>query len=1163
MNKTDGSVSLMSQEQGRAINHLEALRARLLRGGRLTKFKGILASIAPTLAGVTLAAGVAVAPAAMAVTVNDPAGPVSQTVNNDDVNVTNVGTLSVSSGSAIDITHTGTGNVTVTSTPTGSITNTDTGTPAAGVRVSNNTAGGPNSNVTVNLNDVTAVSTSQAAVDIGNRSVGGTTSLTATGTITSSGGHAIRINGVDGNAGYGAMAGPLTINVQDLKGAADGIQIVNSIGTAAAPQAIKITTGDINAGNVGIETYNGSGALLNGNTTITTGTITSTADAISIRSGTGTVGITTGDIDAGGNGINLASQINSVDGATTVKTGTIKAGGEGVAIESGDDAKNYAIDVTTGDVTTGGTGFSVNQSGVGSLSVTTGNVNAGTATASNINGFQNAGGYGIRMDSDPHGTTTATQSAFNLTAGNVTVKDTTGALAGTGVAFGTINNGGNGNTTATVGNIQAGTGLIYNRNGTGAVNLTTGDITASTGDGLNVGNDITHNDVSVKTGNVSAKGYGIYANTQVDAGKLTVTAGDVTAGNTGLYLVHSGTKDFTVTAGDVTSTGAGGVFLWNDGSNPATSPTTLKATVDSITATGIGAELRKDSVGDLSFESTGLVKSTGGAGIQLDNFNNGNVNIAADAGVDAKGNGIDLGGSVNGGANVGTVAITSGGTIKAGGIGINADTGSVTTGTTINVADMDTGSTGVNWINSGTKPFTFTSTGTITAGGIGINLTNDGGSTTSPDGQATINVNNITTPNNMAISVNSAATKGTTINVNGAIHTTAANDLTGDGMHVTEATGPLNINIAKGASITSYTNTMEIQNTNATAPTTVNVDGKLISSADGGAVDGVIWDWNHPNSTLNANINDGSTVQAADKAGFAVTDNSGDSNVIVAKTAAVTGGFRMGAGNDAVTFNGTDMTSVYTLDGGGGSTYTTGGAGDVLTLNDVSNFTRNLQTAGQGIQNWDVVALNGGKADLQGTLTLSPTGEFINGKDASGNPAVLTIGAGHAGDNLTITGNYVGAGGDLTLDVDSSVGAPTGSTTPGVAGPTAADTLNVGGSTSGVTAISLNDVTPTGDVSSQKDINVVNVAGTSDPNAFVLADGPAVMGGHAYLLQQGDSASHLSGTVAAADLATVKNWYLNPEPCPAGGFNSSNNTGTTLGCKTDDVLTTNGSTTVT
>lgn len=967
-----------SDQTSRAAEHgrIARVRAELLRGGS----SGILAG----LASVGLVAGLAMTQPAWAadVVVTEPASnaPVvvrspgvdnvtvtstglitngsdaahspidiqtdvnsdAITVNVHDVNVTagNLGAIFVitdgtgdvtvtSDGDVtgarkgINITHTGSGNVSVTST------GTITGTTDSGVRVlrDGSEAG---FDVDVNVNEVTAnVGGLGAALDIGNASAGGSTTVTATGTVTNTAGHAIRINGVDGS-NDGNLGGPLTIDVKDIvagtrasagdtftSNGGDGIQLVGRVGQA------------------GMQPTN----------------------------------ITTGNIDVAGTGVNLGMAINMVDGETTVTTGNITAGGAGVVIESNDNANNYAINVKTGTVTTGSTGVAVNQSGTGSISVETGDINAGMA-AGGVNGFQNAGGYGVRLGSDPHGATVAGPggSDWNLTTGDITVTNrTTGEFAGTGIS---LEGSGNGDTTVTAGNIQAGTGVVYSRNGTGKVSITTGDITAETGNGIQYGTNVVKNDLIINAGNITAAGKGI---------------------------------------------------------------------------TG-------DSEGDNDI------------------------------------------------ANI----------------------------TTINVGSITSGGDGIDIIHSGTGAATINSTGTIKSDGIGVNVTNDSRTfyAPTPDSQTIITVNNIDTPNNTAINVNSNATKGTTITTNGAINTSAQNTIGGDGMRVTEREGPLAINIAAGSVITSYNNTMELTNS-GTAGTTINVDGTLKSTALTGGSDGVIWLWSTP-GTSTVNINDGSTVQAADRTGFAMTDNGGDS-VTTVGAATVTGGFRLGTGADVLTFNGTDMANVGTLDGG------VDDAIDVLNLNAVSNLTRNLDTVGQEIQNWREVNLNGGTADLVGTMT---AGTFTLGKDAAGNPAVLAIGAGTVGDTLTIgaltatSGNFVGAGGSILLDVDASTHT--------------SDKLVVDGNVSGVTGLAVNNLTPSGAASDQMDIAVVDVKGASSPgDAFVLANGPAVMGGRAYQLQQGDSAG-----------GNAKDWFLTLQPCPAGGLDETN--GTSLGCKTDDKLTLNG-----
>ncbi len=803
----------------------------------------------------------------------------------------------------------GTGGVEITST--GTITSVWDGVVAE-------TSAASTGGVTINVNEINAQGAggNGAGIYTANRGTGDT-SITATGTISTKDGHGIQI---DDNAD-----GSLTIDVQDIvtgsrasssdlftSGGGDGIQLSGSVGAAGAPQATTITTGNLDVSNTGV---------------------------------------------------NLARTINRVDGDTNVTTGNITAGGIGVVIDSMDNADYYALNVKTGNVTSGSTGIAVNQSGTGSISVETGDISAGMVNAPDVSGYQDDGGYGVLLSSDPHGPTVAGLGGadWDLKTGNITVTNrSTGNLAGVGIGLGTIAGGGNGNTTVTAGNIQAGTGIIYSRNGTGAVSITTGDITATTGNGIQYGTNLVKNDLVINTGDITAAGKGI--------------TGD-TLGSTAIASV-----------------------------------------------------------------------------------------------------------------------------------------------TTINVGSITSGSHGIDIIHSGTGAATINSTGTIKSDGIGVNLLNDSLALTppAPEGQTIITVNNIDTPNNTAINVDSNAVKGTTITTNGAINTLAASDIAGDGMRVIERKGPLVVNVAQGSTITSFNNTMELTN-HGTEGTTINVDGTLRSTTLMGAADGVIWTWGTPGTTT-VNINDGSTVQAAGRAGFAMTDNGGDSVVNVGN-ATVTGGFRLGAGDDALTFNGTDMTNVGTLDGGAGST-----GGDVLTLNAVQNFTRKLQTAGQEIGNWNAVNLNGGTADLVGTLT---TDTFTLGKDNAGNPALLSIGADNVGDTLTVTGNYIGAGGAIVIDTvlgnDSS----------------ATDLIKIGGNTSGSTSVMVNNIGGTG-APTVEGIKVIDVGGASNGTFALIGDyeiagqQAVIAGAYGYTLWKNGVGTPTDG-----------DWYLRSQLKPVDPVDPTNPTNPT------------------
>lgn len=894
-------------------------------------------------------------------------------------------------------------------------------------------------------------------------------------------------------------------------------------GPDATHAPIDITT-DVNSGAITVNVHDvtttagANGAIFIQTDGIGDVTVTSDGDVTGVKkginvthTGSGNVSVTstgtiTGTTDSGVRVLRDGSEAG-FDVAVNVNQVTANIGGTGAALDIGNASAGGATTVTASGTVTNTLGHAIRINGVdgdsdgnvgGPLTINVKDIVAGTRAApSDL--FMSSGGDGIQLV-DSVGSAGAPQ-ATNITTGNIDV-------AGTGV------------------NLARDILMV-----SGATTINTGDIVAG-GAGVAIETLDTTDKylISVKTGTLTTGGSGISI-IQSGTGGISVETLDVDAG-----MVNAGVNGFN-------DDGGYGVWLQADPWRAGGATTSGEGEADWNIKTG-NVTVTDRATGDFAGTGFGLgvgtTSSTGngdttlvagniqaGTGINYGRSGTGKVSFTTGDITATTGNGIQYGTNV-----VKNDLIINAGNITAAGKGITGDTegdNDIANITTINVGSITAGGDGIDIIHSGTGAATINSTGTIQSDGIGVNVTNDSLSFYPPaaNSQTIITVNNIDTPNNTAINVNSNATKGTTITTNGAINTSAQNTIGGDGMRVTEREGPLEINIAAGSVITSYNNTMELTN-NGTAGTTINVDGTLKSTALTGGSDGVIWLWGTP-GTSTVNINDGSVVQAADRTGFAMTDNGGDS-VTTVGAAAVTGGFRLGTGADVLTFNGTDMMNVGTLDGGFDD------AMDILNLNAVSNLTRNLDTAGQEIQNWREVNLNGGTADLVGTMT---TGTFTLGKDAAGNPAVLAIGAGNVGDTLTIgaltatSGNYVGAGGSILLDVDASTHT--------------SDKLVVDGNVSGVTGLVVNNLTPSGAASDEQDIAVVDVKGTSSPgDAFVLSNGPAVMGGRAYQLQQGDSAG-----------GNVKDWFLTLQPCPAGGLDETN--GFTLGCKTDDKLTLNGS----
>ena len=1085
----------------------EAWRGNLLRGGRVAKYKGIAGGVAPHestgstfLTGlastslIALTAFFAAPSASLAGTCTT--GPTSvcsgpadaadatQAITGTDVNVTTEAGFGLTVGGAGNaIAITSTGGASFTDTNASSITSgTAIGLDGYGVTVANSGSG----DLIVNSNG--HITGAYDAVSVTNNA--------GTGDVI------INVNDLDGerrgieavNNGTGGMA---ITSTGTINSAWDGIYARTAAGSTGG---IKIDVNEIHATGGGA--YNGIYASNGGAGNIeikASGLIESDGIGVNAVSGLGTTGVTIDvqDVKAGGIGINLPG--NAGTGDVTVKANNIESGSTGINFDNGPLTNNFTVDVNKID--SGLDGINGYASGTGNVEI-----NVGSIEADRI-------GVWMDIDASPNAGTT-TLNIGDITAGDQGINiDTNANTSGLEINVNNMTTGSH--------------GIYVTHRGTGTVDITSSGLIDAGGSGIIAAGTASSTGTNIDAQDIKAGIFGIDLTGNAGTGDITVSANTIDSGSTGInfdtgpltsnfkvdvnkivsgldgmYGFASGDGDVNINVGAIDAARNG---IWMDvDASPNAGKTTLN--IGDITAgnEGINIETNANTSG---LEINVNDVNSGASGIRFNHFGSGDTIVNANDITTKTGHGIWFNTYGTGDVNIAAHDIDTAG------IGIWFDTYFSTKNLNVDVNNITSGSDGINAIHSGTGVATITSTGTIKSGGVGIDFLNDSASFgAAPDAQNIITVNNIDTANNVAINVVSNAAKGTVITTNGAINTPAAGPLGGDGIRVVEHKGPLVVNVAASSTITSYNNTMDLTN-NSDAGTTVNVDGTLKSTASLPAYDGVIWVYGTPGTTT-VNLNDGSTVQAATKAGFAITDNGGDSVVNVGKST-VTGGFRLGAGDDKFTFNGTDMTNVGTLDGGAGST-----GGDVLTLNSVSNFTRNLQTETQEIRNWDAVNLNGGTADLVGTLT---TDVFTVGKDSAGNPAVLSIGADNAGNTLTTTGNYVGAGG--TIVVDTVLGGDTSAT----------DVFKVGGSTSGSTDLRVNNLGGTG-APTVEGIKVIDVTGASN-GTFTLVGGDyalnnqqvKVVGAYGYTLWKNGVSTPTDG-----------DWYLRSQIAPVAPVDPSN-----------------------
>ena len=545
--------------------NLPHYRAILVRGGRMTKYKGQVASYAPALgrivSGVSAAAlGAAtlvIAGSALAgtCTLQSPgnflcSGP-ADPVNDISVTVINGAPITVETAPGFGIEPFNSANAIDLFSNSG-LTFTDN-------------------------NGSTVISRSNDAL----RTVvygGGDLTVTTTGTLDGAR-HGIYARN------YGVLSpGSLSITAANVSGAADdGIYARNDRGTD-----LSITTsGSVSGGRSGIFALNtGSGA-----TTISSAGVSGAiGDGISAANSGSDLSITATDRVIGGDR-GIAATNNGSGALTIAVEEVVGQSAEGIS------AQNRGSDLTitaSGPVQGNSFGIYALNSGTGALTITTAEV-----TSTNSFGIRAANhGSGTSLSVTASGTVTGARDAIYAsgrgTNGGITidVKDAISTDDGYGInarnygrgalvisaanVTGTANNSGIFATSrgtdlsiTTSGQVTSSWRGISARNtGTGDLTVSVVDVTSTRLNGLNLNNYGANLSVT-STGTISGATHGIQARND-GTGALTIAAKDVsgTLGN-GIYARTFGT-DISITSSGTVSGGSFGIYARNDGNGALT-----------------------------------------------------------------------------------------------------------------------------------------------------------------------------------------------------------------------------------------------------------------------------------------------------------------------------------------------------------------------------------------------------------------------------------------------------------------------------------------------------------------------------------------------------------------------------------------------------------------
>ena len=934
-----------------------------------------------------------------------------------DVRLDDTALFYVGAGTAIEMTHTGTGGVALTQvaggrqisgaatgvkvansnsgavsiTLTGEVTGSGTGANDAGIWVEN----GRNNNNTVGDVSVTAATVTGArdGIRVKNWSSAGATMVTATGTVTAgTNGHGIHVDA-------SPSAGAVTVAAADVSGGMRGIYLqtqgerrvsVTSSGSVTGLAGAGIRVKSLNGGNVEVVasgTVIGSGTAKHGiHVDVTKGGSPAQTDA-SVRAarvtgsstgiyviarGRGSVGVVATGAVVGRSDQGIDASLTDQQGSSvTVSAAAVTGKKHGIKVAN---AGSGALSVAATGAVTGSDehGISAASSGAGGITVSAARVSGGKIGLSAVN--SNAGSVSVTVAGEVTGGTREGILADGGSQGSgvaVSAATVTGGTSGIGAT-----NGGTGALT-----IEA-TGVVAGRADAGifgsATNASAGDMTISAAavTGQTFGIMATNSgsgslSVTAAGAVVGTAESGISATaSHSSAGDLTVAAAAVTGGKSGIVATSSGSGDLSVTATQAvigrTESGISAKVDSSSGGN-------LTVAAAAVTGQKFGIEATSSGSGSLSVTATDAVVGTDEHGISAENSSDGSSIAIVASEVQGGKDGISVQNMGSGALSVTVARSAAGGT----GYGIFAKNAASADGLTIRTIGASGAKGGIVADNMGAGELTVEAAGLIAA----------------TDGQAIKAVN--------------AGTGSILVKISGTARTAGENAV------YTKGDGTTSISLEAGARIEAGDQTAIRQQggaaslvvkRNAAIAGNVSLSdaASTVTLANAAAINGDVTTGGGDDSIV---LRDGASIKGRlDLGGGAdtlsvqgggaslsgpVEFGAGDDRMILSSGGfEASGVLRGGAGNDVLTF-------------GEGAAFRFGGA-DVLDGWERISLSRNasLSFGGDGSRRVNSVALENTILDL-------PAGAMLDFSD------------GAADDTLTLTGRLNG-GGVVRLDADFS-----------------------------------------------------------------------------------------------------------------------------------------------
>ena len=838
-----------SAQSRRGAAHSKPGGAPILRGGRLTKVAGLVASYAPALglpgvsllasasalaigAGALWGASAGVAVANSCDTNFNCTGTITQTqtltatgTSDMSVFVDSSATINVASGVGIDMTMSGTGGIVFVARDAQSIS-------AAGTAIQANNTSGGDVEFTITGSVSGGATTDAAGIRVTNDSSGSEVNLkvaSVTGgtgiDATNSGSSFLHIDatglvrGTDkGGIKASNSGGNLTITATSVSGATYGIQATNTGTGSLSVVASESVSGSSGAGITATSSgalsisaagaVSGSGASGPGIYAKGSGALTITAATVSggqhgihvVNTGSGTLsivatGTVSGSAGAGIHGTSSGSLSISAGAAVSSSQTGIHAVGSG------------ALTITAAGVSGGQGGINAANSGSGTLSI----VATGTVSGSV--------GAGIKGTSS---------GSLNISAASV---------SGSGSGGDGIYAKGSGAVTITAATVSGSErGIQAENTGTGALSIdASGSVTGASGAGIHaMGSGNVSISAEARVSGSGGSGTGIYAK---GSGSLAITAAAVSGGMRGIHARNDGAGALSIVAsGPVTGSSGAGIIATAKGSGGELS---ISAAARVIGSGNGGHGINAKSSGGLTITAAGVSASATGIkavveGTAAVSVNaSGSVSGASGAGIDAKGGG-DLaitaaavsGGThgilaVGTGADSGVTIAASGPVSSTSGAGIHATSrGALSISASRLVSGSSSSGSGIDATSSGALTIT---AATVSGGEHGIMASNTGA------GALSISTSG-------PVSGSSGAGIHATSNGAGGVNVTASGAVAGSGgdaISVKSSGGDVSVD-AKGTVTSTVDDKKGISATNnGTGNLTIIADGSVSASGIG------------------------------------------------------------------------------------------------------------------------------------------------------------------------------------------------------------------------------------------------------------------------------------------------------------------------------------------